>query len=205
MTDARLFYPATARNRGPILDVLRTHLPQTGNVIEIASGSGEHVVHFARALSHLRFLPSDPEGVARASVDAWVRHEGLANVAPAASLDVEGHDPWPLTHAAAVLCINMIHIAPWVAAEGLLRGAAQSLAPGGVLYLYGPYKRGGEHTAPSNEEFDRSLRTRNTAWGVRDLEEVMALAAGHGFSPPVVITMPANNLSVIFRKDAPSR
>jgi hypothetical protein len=99
----------------------------------------------------------------------------------------------------------MIHIAPWAAAEGLLRGAAKSLAPGGVLYLYGPYKRGGEHTAPSNEEFDRSLRTRNAAWGVRDLEAVMALAAGHAFSSPVVITMPANNLSVIFRKDAPSR
>jgi hypothetical protein len=171
-------------------------------VLEIASGSGEHIVHFARALPQLRFRPSDPEAAARASVDAWVRHEELTNVAPAASLDVAGHGPWPLTHAEAVLCINMIHIAPWAAAEGLLRGAAHTLAPRGVLYLYGPYKQGSRHTAPSNEEFDQSLRARNAAWGVRDLDEVTALAAAHGFSRPTVIPMPANNLSVIFRKDA---
>jgi SAM-dependent methyltransferase len=200
MTDTRLRYPATARNREPILAVLREHLPPTGIVLEIASGSGEHVVHFAKAFPALSFHPSDPEPGARASIDAWAAHEGLTNVARAMPLDVTAATPWPLARADVILCINMIHISPWAATQGLMRGAASVLAPGGLLYLYGPYKQGGGHTAPSNEAFDADLRARNPAWGVRDLETVTAEAEAVGLKPAAVIAMPANNLSVLFRK-----
>jgi SAM-dependent methyltransferase len=197
--DARLCAPATARNREPILDVLRRHLPERGLVLEVASGSGEHVVHFAQAFPDLHFQPSDPDPAARASIDAWRAALALLNVRPAVALDATA-ETWPLETADAVLCINMIHIAPWAAAEGITRGAARILPPGGVLYLYGPYKRGGSHTAPSNQVFDASLRAQNPAWGVRDLEAVAALAEAAGFGAPVVEPMPANNLSLIFRK-----
>jgi tRNA G46 methylase TrmB len=120
MTDARLHYAATTRNREPILAVLREYLPARGAVLEIASGSGEHVVYFAQAFPHLKFHPCDPEPAARASIDAWVRHEALANVAPATALDVMADAPWPLSRADAILCINMIHITPWAAAECLM-------------------------------------------------------------------------------------
>ena len=191
--------PATARNRQPILDVLRPRLPAKGLVLEIASGSGEHVVYFAEALPDLVFQPSDPSTEARASIDDWVQTEGLGNVRAALALDATG-DVWPVERADAVLCCNMIHIAPWEAAVGLIAGAAGVLADGGTLYLYGPYRRGGRHTAPSNEAFDRDLRQRNPAWGVRDLEAVSALAAAEGFSPPEIIAMPANNLSLVFKR-----
>ncbi len=207
-TNSKLHAPATERNREPILDVLRRHLPKRGLVLEIASGSGEHVVHFAAALGpELVFQPSDPDGPARASIDAWVSSTGLVNVRPAIALDASKKD-WPIAQADAIVCINMIHISPWAATIGLMRGAARvlhaSVRPGvrvadKVLYLYGPYKREGRHTAPSNEAFDARLRERNPLWGVRDLEAVSALAAEHGFGPPVIETMPANNLSVIFR------
>ena len=200
MSDARLHYAATARNREPILAVLREYLPAHGTVLEIASGSGEHIVHFARAFPALTFHPSDPERSARASVDAWVKHEALTNVVPSAALDVTADTPWPLQRADAVLCINMIHIAPWAAAEGLMRGAGSLLAAGGVLYLYGPYKQGGKHTASSNAVFDADLRARDPAWGVRDLDDVTALAATQDFIRIDVVPMPANNLSVVFRK-----
>jgi SAM-dependent methyltransferase len=156
-------------------------------------------VHFAAALPDLVFQPSDPDAASCASIDAWAASAGLANLRPAIALDATAQH-WPIPAADAVLCINMIHIAPWAAAIGLLQGAARILAPGGVLYLYGPYKRDGRHTAPSNDAFDRGLRARDPAWGVRDLEAVAALAAANGFAAPAIEPMPANNLSLIFRR-----
>jgi len=190
--------PATARNRQPILDVLRPRLPADGLVLEVASGSGEHAVHFAAALPQLVFQPSDPDEEALASIDAWAADSGLANVRPAVALDTTAPS-WPVAQATAVLCCNMIHIAPWAAAVGLIAGAARLLPDHGLLFLYGPYRRNGQ-TAPSNEAFDRDLRRRNADWGVRDLEAVTELAEAHGFAAPEVIEMPANNLSVIFRR-----
>lgn len=197
--DPRRFAPAAARNRDPILDAIRGHLPAAGLVLEVASGSGEHAIHFAAALPGLAFQPSDPDAAARASIDAWAAASGLPNIRPALAIDAAAPG-WPLAAADAVVCINMIHIAPWAAAEGLMRGAAAILPPGAPLILYGPYRRGGAHTAPSNAAFDADLRGRNPAWGVRDLEAVAALAAAQGFGPPTVIEMPANNLTVVFRR-----
>lgn len=191
--------PAAQRNRQPILDVLRPELPAKGTVLEIASGTGEHVVHFAAARPDLVFQPSDPDASARASIDDWVRTLGLGNVRPAMLLDVTAQ-AWPVERADAVLCSNMIHISPWQATEGLVAGAGRVLPPQGLLFLYGPYRRGGRHTAPSNEAFDQDLRRRNPAWGVRDLEAVADLAAANGFAPPRIVEMPANNLAVLFRR-----
>lgn len=191
--------PAAQRNRQPILDVLKPRLPPHGLVLEIASGSGEHVVHYAAALPALDFQPSDPDAEARASIDDWVRTLGLGNVRPALAIDVTVKR-WPVDRADAILCANMIHIAPWAASVGLISGAARMLGAGGVLFLYGPYRRGGRHTAPSNDAFDQDLRRRNPAWGVRDLEAVAGLAAEQGFGPPEVVEMPANNLSLIFKR-----
>ncbi len=175
-------------------------LPPTGLVLEVASGSGEHAVHFASlARPGLVFQPSDPSPEARASIDAWVSESRLPNVKPALAFDAAAQS-WPVDRADVVLCINMIHISPWSSAVGLIRGAARVLPPGGLLFLYGPYRRGGEHTAPSNEAFDADLRRRNPEWGVRDLEAVAALAAGVGFAPPQIESMPANNFSVLFRR-----
>lgn len=199
MSDERLHAPAVARNREPILAVLRSHLPPRGLVLEVASGSGEHIVHFAQAFPSLEFQPSDPDPQARASINAWGAEAGLQNVRPAIALDAAA-ETWPISTADAVLCINMIHIAPWNSAAGLVRGAATLLRPDGVLYVYGPFRRDGAHTAPSNAAFDRSLRQQNPDWGVRDLEAVTALAQSHGFADPIVEAMPANNLSLIFKK-----
>jgi hypothetical protein len=199
VTDPRQHAPAAARNRDPILAVLRDVLPETGTVLEIASGSGEHILHFAGSLPDLTFQPSDPNPEARQSIAAWAAESGLANLRPPLALDAAA-PPWPIAAADAVLCINMIHISPWAATEGLMRGAAAILPPGAPLYLYGPYRRAGVPTAPSNEAFDRSLRDRNPDWGLRDLETVAALAASAGFGPPAVTEMPANNLSVVFRR-----
>jgi SAM-dependent methyltransferase len=199
MDDARRHAPATERNRDAILAVLARHLPAHGLVLELASGSGEHAAHFAAALPGLVFQPSDPDAASRASIDAWGAGAGLANLRKAIALDATAPD-WPIDAADAVLCINMIHIAPWAATTGLMQGAARILAPGGVLYLYGPYKRDGRHTAPSNDAFDRSLRERNPAWGVRDLEAVADRAAANGFAAPEIVAMPANNLSLTFRR-----
>jgi hypothetical protein len=199
MTGARLIYPATARNRDPILEVLRDYLPETGHVLEIASGSGEHVSYFARNCRGLVFHPSDPDPRCRASIEAWTAEDPrLKNVMPPLAFDVT--DRWPALDVAAILCINMIHIAPWAATQALIAGAGKLLEPLGLLYLYGPYKRGGIHTAPSNAAFDESLRAQNPAWGVRNLEDVVALAAESGFAEPDIVPMPANNLSVIFMK-----
>jgi hypothetical protein len=198
-SDARLHAPAAGRNREPILAVLRTHLPSRGLVLEVASGSGEHIVHVATAFPGLDFQPSDPDPQARASIDAWSTAAGLQNIRPAIALDAAA-ELWPISTADAVMCINMIHIAPWGAAVGLMRGAAALLRANCMLYLYGPFRRDGAHTAPSNAAFDRSLRMQDPSWGVRDLEAVTAQARSHGFAEPVVEAMPANNLSLIFRK-----
>jgi SAM-dependent methyltransferase len=195
--------PAVARNRQPILDVLRTCLPSEGLVLEIASGTGEHAVHFAQALPALTFQPSDPGADQRASIDTWAVEQGLANIRPALELDARS-ETWPVTAADAIICINMIHISPWEAAVGLMRGAASALGKDGVLFLYGPYHRDGRPTSPGNESFDKSLRQQDPSWGIRDLEAVTALAGQHGFAAPAIVEMPANNLSLVFRKAASS-
>lgn len=197
MTDDRLYAPAALRNREPIRDVLAAVLPPAGLALEIASGTGEHAAFLAGAFPGVVFQPSDPDARARASIAAWRAASGLENLLAPLALDAAA-TTWPLERADAVLCVNMIHIAPWEAAIGLMRGAARLLAPSAPLYLYGPYRREGRHTAPSNESFDASLRARNPAWGVRDLEAVADLAAESGFGPPAVTEMPANNLSVVF-------
>ena len=199
LTDHRQYAPATARNRDFILDVLRDVLPTTGVILEIASGSGEHVVHFARNLLSLVFQPSDPEPDALLSVAAWVKAAQVTNVRAPIVLDAS-QPPWPIASADGIICINMVHISPWDASVGLIRGAAAILPPGSPLYLYGPYKRKGFATAPSNEAFDRNLRDRNPIWGLRDLEAIAAIAQSAGFSIPDITEMPANNLSIVFRR-----
>jgi hypothetical protein len=192
--------PAVARNRDPILAVLRDVLPAAGIVLEIASGSGEHAVHFAAALPHLAWQPTDPDAQARGSIAAHAARAGLANLLPPLELDASA-PVWPVTRADALVSINMIHIAPWRATQGLMAGAARLLSAGSPLYLYGPYREHGRHTAPSNAAFDASLQARNPAWGVRDLDAVVALAAEHGLTLQHTVAMPANNLSVIFRRN----
>ncbi|ODT46531.1 MAG: SAM-dependent methyltransferase [Methylobacterium sp. SCN 67-24] len=197
--EIRQFAPSAQRNRDPILAVLRETLPAKGLVLEIASGSGEHAMHFAAALPGLSFQPSDPNAEARASIDAWAKEAALPNLLPALALDASTPG-WPLARADAVICINMIHISPWAATQGLIAEAARLLPPGGPLYLYGPYRQSGVPLAPSNAAFDESLRGRDPRWGLRELDTVAALAAAAGFGPPEVTAMPANNLSVVFRK-----
>ena len=199
MNDFRQYAPATLRNRDLILGVLRDVLPTKGVVLEIASGSGEHVVHFARNFRNLAFQPSDREPDALQSVAAWVKATGVTNVRAPMVLDVS-QSPWPIASADGIICINMVHISPWEATLGLVRGAAAILPPTAPLYLYGPYEREGFATAPSNQEFDRSLRDRNPSWGLRELEAVAAVAQSAGFSVPTITEMPANNLSVVFRR-----
>ncbi|MDF2970551.1 MAG: hypothetical protein K0R61_1001 [Microvirga sp.] len=195
--------PAAERNKEPILAVLRQVLPKTGLVLEIASGTGQHAVYFAAALSGLTWQPSDPDAESRILIEAWIAKAGLQNVLPPLALNVHAR-PWPLERADAVVCINMIHISPWQATLDLMSGAARLLGTEGVLFLYGPFRRFGEHTATSNEVFDASLRARNSEWGVRDVEAVGDVASNHSFSLEQVVEMPANNLSVVFRRSAPS-
>jgi SAM-dependent methyltransferase len=197
--DARRMAPATERNREPILAVLRNVLPARGTVLEIASGTGQHATHFAAALPGLTWQPSDPDAAARASIAAWTAHAGLANVRTPLALDV-CRQPWGIDAADAVVCINMIHIAPWAAAEALFAGAGKLLGPGGVLFLYGPYRRGGAHTAPSNEAFDAQLRATDPDWGVRDMEAVIALGEAQGMRCDEPVPMPANNFCLVLRK-----
>jgi SAM-dependent methyltransferase len=197
--DARRFSAAAERNRDPILAVLRRHVPATGLVLEIASGSGQHVVHFAAALPALEWQPSDPDASAHASIAAWKAHTGLTNVRAPIALDVR-HRPWPVARADAVVAINKIHIAPWEAALALFAGAATVLPDGGIVFLYGPYRRHGAHTAPSNARFDAQLRAQDPAWGVRDLEAVVEAARAEELTLAEVADMPANNFSVVLRK-----
>jgi len=199
VSDGRRSAPHVARNAGPIAEVLRDELPERGLVLEVASGSGEHSLYFARVFGDLRWQPSDPEPAALRSIEAWRAESGLLNLLPAIALDARAAD-WPVAAVDAILCINMIHISPWSATAGLMRGAGRLLGAGGLLYLYGPYRRAGVETAPSNEAFDASLKARDPAWGLRDLEAVAAEAATHGLALDRVAAMPANNISAIFRK-----
>lgn len=192
--------PAVARNTALILERLRAHLPARGPVLEIASGSGEHAMAFARALPGLDWTPSDPSPEARASIAAWREQAGLANLRPPLALDCLDETTWPETPFKAVVCINMIHISPWTATEGLMRLASRVLPkPGGLLFLYGPYREAEVPLAPSNADFDESLKARNPEWGLRDRDEVAALAKTHGLALTFRAAMPANNLSLLFR------
>lgn len=197
--DARAFAPASQRNRQPILEVLARVLPGSGLVLEVASGSGEHALWFAQHLRPLAWQPSDPDPACRRSIAAHAAGVHCPTLMPPLDLDVTAAI-WPIERADAIVCINMVHIAPWAATEGLMAGAARCLPPGGLLYLYGPYRRGGEHTAPSNAAFDESLRARNPAWGLREVEAVADLAEGHGLTLGETVEMPANNLSLILTR-----
>lgn len=197
-----LFAPATARNGAAILDVLRRVLPRDGLVLELASGSGEHAVRFAAALPPVRWQPSDPDGRALGSIAAHSRAAGLPNLLPPVELDARASQ-WPLAQADAIVCINMIHIAPWAATAGLMAGAGRVLSERGILFLYGPFREADRPFAESNAAFDASLRGRDPAWGVRDLDEVLAVAGAHGLHLVERIAMPANNLSLILRKGGP--
>ena len=200
-SDPRIFRPHVVRNREPILAVLRRLLPAQGLVLEIASGSGEHAAYFAKELPALTWQPSDPDEVALASVAAHQADAALTNLLAPLRIDVTAND-WPIGRADVVMCNNMIHISPWTATEGLMAGAERVLAAGGMLFLYGPYKIGGRHIAETNQAFDEDLRGRNPEWGIRDLADVAALARRHGFGAPETVQMPANNLSVIFRRES---
>ena len=201
-SDPRQYAPAAARNAGAIGEVLGCFLPASGTILEIGSGTGQHVVAFAAAHPGLSWRPSDPDPALRASIAAWVADAGLANVGAPLDLDVMAEN-WERAFdrpLAGIVCINLLHIAPWAACEGLMAGAGALLEPGAPLYLYGAFKRGGAHTAPSNAAFDRALRVYHPAWGVRDLEAVVDCAAAHGLELVDAVPMPANNLSVILRR-----
>ena len=198
-SDRRLYFPHVARNREPILEVLRRVLPREGLVLEIASGGGEHAAYFASNLPGVLWQPTDADIEMFESIAAHRAAAGVANLLAPLRLNVTS-ERWPVERADAMACCNMIHISPWAATEGLIAGAGRTLPCGGVLYLYGPYKIDGRHTAPSNQDFDASLRARNPLWGVRDLAEVSRLAERHGLALGETVPMPANNLSVLFRR-----
>ncbi len=195
--DEALFAPATARNGAAILAVLRDVLPKEGVILELASGSGEHAVRFAGALPGVRWQPSDPDADARGSIAAWC--EGIGTVAPPLALDAA--EAWPGELAGdAILCINMVHISPWEATLGLMAHAGRLLAAGAPLILYGPYRQRGEVTASSNEAFDASLKARDARWGLRFVEDVDAAAASHELRRTRIVPMPANNLTLVYRR-----
>ncbi len=203
--DNRQYAPATDRNRDPILTVLQQVLPPQGTILEIASGTGQHAIHFAPALAPRLWQPSEPTPQGRASIRAWAAAEPAATLRDPIDLDVcaprwsvELTPPNPAI--SAIVAINLIHIAPWAACLGLLAGANRILPIGGILYLYGPYKRKSVPLAPGNEAFDASLRSQNPAWGLRDLETVIEAATIENLTLKTVIEMPANNLSVVFEK-----
>ncbi|HEX4333460.1 MAG TPA: DUF938 domain-containing protein [Usitatibacter sp.] len=198
MTDLRETAPSAERNKQPILEALERVLPSSGLVLEIGSGTGQHVAHFARALPGLTFQPSEMDESRHPSIEAWIAHESLANVRPPIAFDVT-RLPWPVRAADAILCVNVIHISPWEATLALMRGAGEILPAGGVLVVYGPYRREGRHTAPSNEAFDASLKARNPRWGVRNLEAVAEVAKDAGLELEEVAARPSNNFTVIFR------
>ncbi len=197
--EAKRYAPATERNRDAIIAVLARVLPKTGKILEIASGTGEHAVAFARAFPGLAWQPSDPDPAARASIDAWRAEVALPNLTAAVEINAV-EQMWGVAHAEAILCINMIHISPWAAALGLFAGAARILDPGGILVLYGPYFRADIATAPSNIAFNASLRERDPEWGLRSVEAVVEQAAKHKLVISELIEMPANNLTLSFRK-----
>jgi len=198
--EARRFAPATLRNRDAIADVLRPILPPSGTVLEIASGTGEHILYFAGLFPDLIWQPSDPDTSALVSIEAWRSEAKLPNLQPPLKLDVIARD-WAVEGVDGIICINMIHIAPWEAAIGLMEGAGKLLPTGGLLYLYGPYREEGVSLAQSNASFDISLKSRNPAWGLKETVDVIALAKNNGLSFEKRVEMPSNNLSLIFRKE----
>ena len=200
--DAKHHAPAAQRNREPIREVLARELPARGTVLEIASGSGEHAVHFARAFPDLIWQPSDAAPRALASIAAWRTDAALPNLLAPIALDVTSAT-WPVARADAIVCINLLHISPWDAALGLFAGAARLLPAGAPLFLYGPYRFSGAFTSASNAEFDRSLRDRDPQWGVRDVDDLTAAARSHGFALRATIAMPGNNHSLSFRAGEP--
>jgi hypothetical protein len=198
-THGRLVSPSAERNKGPITEILVRVLPEQGDVLEVSSGTGQHVLHFAQAMPQIRWQPTERDADCLRSIASWLAQTAPPNVKAPIYLDV--HDEiWPVADVAAVVCINMIHIAAPTAIDALLRGAGNVIAPGGILFLYGPYRRQGRHTSPSNEAFDALLKAANPEWGVRDLEEIARRAAAEGFELQETHDMPANNLAVIFRK-----
>ena len=204
-TDLRQHAAPSERNRAPIRAILERYLPKQGDglVFEVASGTGQHTAFFAAAFSNLTFQPSDLNEDAHDSINAWVAHEALTNVRPPMQVDASDIDPASLAvdpPVVAMVNINMIHISPWAACEGLMSAAGRVLPSGAHLFMYGPYARGGGHTAPSNAAFDESLRGRNPEWGIRHLEDVIACAESHGLEHADTIEMPANNLSVVYRR-----
>ena len=203
--DQRLFFPATERNRGPIGDLLKQLLPGSGAVLELASGSGEHAVCFQQRFPHLHWQASDPDPDHRASINAWIQHQALSQVMPAAlNLDVE-HRPWPLPQnlqgaVKAVVCINLLHISPASCTDAVLEESALLLPSGAPLIIYGPFLRNGAHTSASNAAFDRSLKERNPQWGLRDVEAITARASSAGLKAKEVVSMPANNLTLVLQR-----
>jgi cyclopropane fatty-acyl-phospholipid synthase-like methyltransferase len=198
--DQRQHSPSVARNREPILAVLQRVLPPAARVLELASGTGEHAVFFAKALPGVSWQTSDPDLGAHASIAAWIEAEGVANVAAPRAIDVAA-EAWGVDGPYdALVVINMIHISPWEATLGLMAGAGRLLCSGGLLITYGAYKRGGAHTAPSNETFDQWLKQRDRRFGVRDLEAVEAAAKAQGLALREIIDMPANNLMLVFER-----
>jgi SAM-dependent methyltransferase len=206
VSNARQFSPSAARNCGPIRDVLTRVLPKKGIVLEIGSGTGEHAICFAKALPELAWLPSDPDAASRASIKAWIATEALVNVRAPVAIDVR-REIWGVEEDApfdAMISLNMVHIAPWEAALGLLAGAGRLLRPGGVLFVYGPFMLGGTHMAASNAAFDADLKRRDLRWGVRDVDDLVGEAAPHGLELRELVQMPVNNLSLVFVKAWPA-
>ena len=201
ITMAKRFAPAAERNRQPILEVLRRVLPPSGLVLEVASGTGQHAIFFTEHLPSVRWQPTDTSPEALQSIGAWVEETTRENVLPPLDLDVRSPE-WPLPKADALVCINMIHISPWEAAEALFRGAGKLLPNGSPMVTYGPYRLHGEHTAPSNAAFDENLRSRNAHWGIRDIDELVELGGRTGFALDERIAMPANNMSLVWRRGA---
>lgn len=201
--DMRLHAPATARNRDVLFDVLAPALKKAGVLVEVASGTGEHAAHMAPKLPNHVWQPTDIEDHHLQSIDGWRLHVETPNILPAQRFDVLADD-FTVLHSkeelSAILAVNLIHIAPWAVTEALMEKAGAALTPGATFFLYGPYKCDGIHTSVSNEAFDHSLKTNNSAWGVRDMEDVVSLACSVGFDEPTVTAMPANNFSLIFEK-----
>ena len=195
--------PSSARNREPILELLRRWLPASGTVLEVASGLGEHAAWFAEALPGIIWQPTDRSDEALEILRARRDEAGLANLAPPLVLNAAEPDSWPLDHADAIVCINMVHISPWAATQGLVAGAAKVLPAGGALILYGPYIEADVETAPGNLAFDADLKRRDPAWGLRDPADITALAADHGLTLTERVAMPANNLCLLFRRQDP--
>ncbi len=205
MMDKRLFFPATLKNKNPIADVLYNYMPKNGMVLEIASGSGEHAVAYQKLFKSVIWQASDPNPIHRESINAWISYEGLKKKMPE-PLDIDvNRNPWPLSqkelqNITSILCINLLHISPWLTTETLFMESAKLLGNEKPLIIYGPFIQNGKHISKSNEVFDLSLKTRNKLWGLREINAIISIARKNGFLNCVTIRMPANNFSIIFHK-----